>query len=462
MHAVENDQSGINRHSMRILQVNTSDSGGGAEDSAWQLFTEYRKLGHSSRLAVGYKRTQDKDVFLIPNQHASPLPARPLWLAESLLHAQLGRLRGTNRLSAWLRRLASPHAIAQIERGIENFNFPGTWRLLDMLPQQPDILHCHNLHGEYFDLSALPYLSAQVPTILYLHDAWLLSGHCAHSMQCERWRTGCGECPDLTIYPAVKQDATAYNWQRKHMVYAQSRLYITAPSAWLLNKAQDSMLNNGLMYRVIPNGIDVNMFSPGSQTDARKQLELPSDAFIILFTAHNMFKDLGTMKDALRKVTTTQRPLLFICLGKSAPTEQLGSGVIEYKGIVRDRQKVADYYRASDLYIHAAKDEAFGKTVTEAMATSLPVVASATGGIAEQIIHEETGFLSAPNNADEMAQYIQQLIDDTSLRQRLGVKGRERAEALYSLSAQVNAFLSWYQEIREDWVSRLAKNTLSS
>ena len=36
-------------------------------------------------------------------------------------------------------------------------------------------------------------------------DAWLLSGHCAHSFDCERWRTGCGECPDLGIEPAIRR-----------------------------------------------------------------------------------------------------------------------------------------------------------------------------------------------------------------------------------------------------------------
>ena len=32
-----------------------------------------------------------------------------------------------------------------------------------------------------------------------MHDAWLVSGHCAHSLDCDRWRTGCGRCPDLTL-----------------------------------------------------------------------------------------------------------------------------------------------------------------------------------------------------------------------------------------------------------------------
>ena len=72
--------------------------------------------------------------------------------------------------------------------GFENFNYPGTWKLLNLPPKPPTIVHCHNLHGFYFDLRFLPRLSQQIPVILNLRDTWLLTGHCAHFMDCERWK----------------------------------------------------------------------------------------------------------------------------------------------------------------------------------------------------------------------------------------------------------------------------------
>src|SRR5207248_4324578 len=137
--------------------------------------------------------------------------------------------------------------------GREDFHFPGTRRLLTLTAERPDVVHAHNLHGGYFDLRALPSLSAQVPLILTLHDAWMLSGHCAHSFDCERWRTGCGHCPDLTIFPAIERDATAYNWRRKRSIYSKSKLYISAPSRWLMQRVEDSTLQLGAKEcRVIP------------------------------------------------------------------------------------------------------------------------------------------------------------------------------------------------------------------
>ncbi len=76
-----------------------------------------------------------------------------------------------------------------------------------VLDTPAQIVQCHNLHGGYFDLRALQWLSARVPTLLTLHDMWTLTGHCAHALGCDRWRTGCGRCPDLKLDPAIRADA---------------------------------------------------------------------------------------------------------------------------------------------------------------------------------------------------------------------------------------------------------------
>src|SRR5207249_2562667 len=130
--------------------------------------------------------------------------------------------------------LADPAARIDYHLGREDFRFPGTRELLSLTPEPPDVFHAHNLHGGYFDLRLLPALSRRSPFVLTLHDAWLLSGHCAHSLDCERWLGGCGACPDLSLYPAVKRDATAQNWQQKRRIYADARLHVATPSRWLM------------------------------------------------------------------------------------------------------------------------------------------------------------------------------------------------------------------------------------
>ncbi len=112
-------------------------------------------------------------------------------------------------MARFFQSMAEPARVLDRRRGVEDFRFPAAWRLAELAPRRPQIVHAHNLHGNYFDLRALPALCQAAPLVLTLHDAWLLAGHCAHSMGCERWRTGCGNCPDLGVYPAVRRDATA-------------------------------------------------------------------------------------------------------------------------------------------------------------------------------------------------------------------------------------------------------------
>jgi glycosyltransferase involved in cell wall biosynthesis len=441
---------------MRILQVSTADSRGGAEKVAWNLFEAYRARGHESWLAVGEKQGRDAHVFVVPNEAARSPWSRfftgwrdRLYRAEGgpRLKTALGRITGG---------LADPGRRFDYYMGIEDFRFPGTARLLSLFGVRPDILHGHNLHGGYFDLRALPELSQALPVLLTLHDAWMLSGHCAHSFDCERWLTGCGSCPDLSIYPSIRRDATAYNWQRKAGIYARSRLYIATPSRWLMDKVERSMLAEGMVEgRVVPNGVDLELFSPGDQKRARALLDLSQDAHLLVATGVQMqssqWKDYSTLRAAIRLAAESLPGGKIRCLvlGEEAPPEQLEGAVIEFVPFTVDPEMMARYYQAADAYLHPARADTFPSGVLEAMACGIPVLATAVGGIPEQLEEGCTGFLTAPGDAPALAERILQICSDPEMRQRMGSQARDRARRLYGLDRQVGEYLNWYTELLE-------------
>ena len=436
---------------LRILQVSTRDISGGAEGSAWNLFNAYRQRGFGSWLAVGSKVSNDNDVLVVQNERY-----RPAWTRMCRRFQALGAgspLAPLTQLLGKLAWLGEPRRLAERYLGIEDFHYPGSVRLLGLPPRRPTIVHCHNLHGNYFDLRALPWLSRQVPVVVNLRDAWLLSGHCAHSLGCDRWKTECGNCPSLSTYPSITRDATAYNWRRKRDIYARSHLYVTTTSRWLMDQVNASMLK-GIKYRVIPNAINLNVFCPGDRMAARNSLNLPLNARIVLLIAHNMFKDLATMEAALALIRTPVKAedLIFVCLGRNGEDRPLGQGYIRYLGIERDPRRMALFYQASDLYIHAAKAEAFGKAIIEAMACGTPVVATAVGGIPEQIDDDKTGFLADHSDAKHMGELVQRLLGDDELRERVSQAAISYARQQFDLSRQVDAFLDWYADVQEDWL----------
>lgn len=439
---------------MKILQVCTHDIGGGAEKVALELCRSYRSFGHESWLAVGYKKTTEKYIFEIPILPSSTGTfARWIWSLRASLDPFVGRVRGIGRLRDLLEAFARPRGALNRWNGEEDFDFPSSKNILSLTPQRPDIVHLHNLHGYYFDLRFLSELSQRIPVVITLHDEWLYTGHCAYTFGCERWQIGCGQCPDLTIYPSLKRDGTAWNWRRKQDIYSNSRLYIAAPSQWLINNLEKSMITV-LEKRAIPYGVDLSIFHPIPAEDARLQLGLSPDAFILLFVANrgknNPYKDYSTIEKAIMSLETQglKRNIEVIVLGgSSASQEKLGNVKVHSVGFQREPNIVAKYYQACDIYLHAARSENFPNTILEALACGKPVIATSVGGIPEQINHNETGFLIPPGDYKAMAARISQLLMDEDLRSVMSNQASDAAIHKYNQVNQVTTYLNWYEEI---------------
>lgn len=443
-------------HPLHILQLSASDRMGGAEKIAMTLFNGYRAQGHRSWLAVGQKTTTDPDIFLLDNDR-SRSPWSRLCSAAARSLNPINRVKGIKRLQLLLRdTLGQPTRTARRNRGEEDFDFPATADLLNLPPQRPHLLHCHNLHSPtgYFDLRALPHLSKQLPVVLTLHDAWLLSGHCAHSFECDRWKTGCGQCPDLSIYPSIPRDATAFNWSRKKSLFEQSRLFITTPSQWLMDRVQQSILAPAIAdAKVIHNGIDLDIFHPADPRAARAALNLPLDARILLFAANhirsNPFRDFATMQEALRRVAHNWQgpPLLFVALGEDLPEEKIASATLRFVPFQKDERAVARYYQAADLYVHGTRADTFPTTVLEALACGKPVVASRVGGIPEQVNENQTGHLVPIGDPAAMASALLSLLTNDPKRQSMSDAAAQTAKDRFNRTRQIDQTLAWYQAV---------------
>lgn len=438
---------------VNILLVNSSDLGGGAERIARACLDGYRTRGHGAWLAVGHQMSSDDGVYRIGARQASPVRHGTLGPDEGQKTPSQILANGARAPSSLARRAARKLAS---KLGHEDFSFPETRSLLESAPANIDIVHCHNLHGGYFDLRFLEKLSWQVPVVLTMHDAWLLSGHCAHSMGCGRWRTGCGDCPDLTIYPGIEADGTRFNWRRKAGIFRQSRLFVSCPCNWLADMVEESMMAPGLaMQRTIENGVDLRAFRGGTRAQARRQLGLPAERCIVLTSGrsfrNNPFKDFATLRSSLRELGERNLgvPVTSIVLGDDGETERWGDVELCFAPYSKERDLVSAYLRACDIYVHPAKAETYPLAVIEAAAASRPVIASRVGGIPEQLIHGLTGLLVAPQDSTALSEALRQLILDVDVRERMGIAGLDMANRRFDENIMVDDYLNWFGEILE-------------
>jgi glycosyltransferase involved in cell wall biosynthesis len=436
---------------LKILLANTLDKEGGAEQVVWSLLQGYQQRGHEAWLAVGIKKNPHPNVLLMNNTKTGNLWSRFWWAVQERSRGLCGGMgRWGEKTRRALALMAIPQGILETLWGYENSHFPGTYSLLDLPPQRPDILHCHSLQRGYFELEALPSLSRQVPTVLTVHDAWLLSGHCTHPFACERWRTGCGQCPDLTIPPALLRDGTAQNWQRKRTIFEQSRLYVAAGSEWLMGKIRASMLSY-VDARVIYPGIDLEIFRPGDRLQARAELGLPQDARILLFVAHrarrNPLKHYALLEQMIARVRerVAGEVILVIVGDPVSDTLHIENGVW-IAPPVKTPLQIASYYRAADIYVHAAHVETFGLTMVEAMASGIPVVATRTAAIPEVVNDGETGFLATPRDVEDMTSRVVELLKNPEQRHAMGLRALQ-ASKRFDVNRTVEAYLDWYREI---------------
>ena len=399
---------------LSVLHISESDAAGGAARAAYKIHNGLNGLGHRSRMLVGRKTTADDEVRKLKRNLA--------WRAADRVSGSV--------LDAFSLQYAF---------------YPSSFGLaVDPWFRSADVVQLHNLHGSYFSFTALPLLSRRRPVVWLLHDQWAMTGHVAYSLDCERWKHGCGSCPYLEEYPRLRRDTTAILWRMKRAVYARSRLQIVVPSRWLLDLVLASPLLERFPARHIPNGIDTTIFSPGSKHEARERLGLPLDRKLVFFAAadlHERRKGLHLLVQALQRL---EDPPLLLLAGAGATPEGVESRVL---GAVSDELVLRDAYRAADVFAVPTVADVLAQTAQESIACGTPCVSFDKGGVTEVVRHLETGYQAKLGSVDSLAEGLATLLADDELIAKLSARCREVATREYGVDLQVSRYVELYDEV---------------
>ena len=221
---------------MKVLQINSVCGVGSTGRIAADIHRVLKQNGHESKIAYGRgeaKGVSSDDTIKIGTDRD--------------IYAHVIQSRLTDRTGFY-----SKSATKKLIRSIEEYN--------------PDVIHLHNIHGYYINIKLLfDYLKkAGKPVVWTLHDCWAFTGHCAYFdyCGCEKWKTGCEKCPQLSQYPKSFADSSKRNYLDKKQIFnGINNMTIVTPSKWLEKLVKQSYLGN-YNTQVIYNGIDLTVFKP--------------------------------------------------------------------------------------------------------------------------------------------------------------------------------------------------------
>lgn len=248
----------------------------------------------------------------------------------------------------------------------------------------PDVIHLHNLHGYYINIEVLfDYLRTCGKRIIWtLHDCWAFTGHSAYcdSVDCERWKTGCYDCPLLKDYPVSYSDRSKSNWnkKRKYMTGVPDMTLVT-PSEWLARLTGESFLKE-YPVKVINNGIDTSQFYP-LESDIKNKLGISNKK--MLLGVATTWSDMKGWQDYLKLADKLDDRYRIVLLGLTKKQiESLPQNIIGIERTNNIRELVM-MYSAADVLLNLSYCESYGMTNIEAQQCGTPVITYATGGCVE-------------------------------------------------------------------------------
>ncbi len=302
-----------------------------------------------------------------------------------LFHMAMGRLTGKNGLY-------SKRDTKKLIKRLEKF--------------KPDVINLHIMHNWNINLPMLfDYIKKNdIKVVWTFHDCWAFTGQCPHFIMagCDKWKTGCYECPQYKLYPMAYVDKTEKMYKlKKEWFTGVNNMTIVTPSKWLANLAKESFLKE-YEVKVINNGIDLNTFKP-TKSSFREKYGLENNK-IVLGVAFGWGKRKGLdVFCELAKRLPEDYQIVLVGTDDNIDKE-LPENIISIHRTA-NQVELAEIYSSSDVFVNPTREDTFPTVNMEALACGTPIVTFKTGGSPE-ILDESCGSVVDVDDVDTMEKEI--------------------------------------------------------
>ena len=397
---------------MKALLVSHSDGGGGAGRAAHRLLRSLRSDGVEATLAGDSLSSHDPDVIPL----GGPFDRR-VRLGIEQLADKIVRPRDARNFSAAASGALTPRLVRKTGASVVNVHWTG-----------------------YGAASIAQMGRLNTPAVWTLHDMWTLGG---------------GE---HYYDPGDERANGSWVIDRKERHWRQPRLLIT-PSTWLREQAAKSPIVSHWPIRVIPNPLDLTIFTPRDSSAAKLSLGLNPRIPVVLFALTNDLSDqrkgADLLVEALHKLhtrwpTTQPQPHVATLGHERAPMSWTGLPFdTHWLGRTFDDEHIVLSYAAADVIVVPSRMDNLPQVATEAAACGRPVVAFDIGGLSDAVEDRRSGYLARPENPEDLANGLLWVLSTPDKALQLADQARQKAEREWSFSRISGLYQEAFLEVIE-------------
>ncbi|HKM01644.1 MAG TPA: glycosyltransferase [Sedimentibacter sp.] len=319
--------------------------------------------------------------------------------------------------------------------------------LNNKLIKEADIIHMHWINGGFISIGILKkILKLNKPIVWTFHDSWPMTGGCHVRYGCNNFEEECGNCRMLASNK--KKDFSYRILKRKKSIENLDRIFLIAPSTWMLSNIKKSSLFSKNKCACIPNTLDVNIYkSYDNKTE---------DKFVVLFGAMDamsvpykgfsyLLKSLEILTEAYPDMKNKMELHVF---GSNKIGEEISNRyTCKCWGVIKDEIELAQIYSQANVYVLPSLDDNLPGTVMESLACETPVVAFKTGGIPDMVEHKKNGYLAEYKNEKDLADGIAWVYENNNMSKDMGKRGRYKVVCEYSNLVIAKKHIEVYKRI---------------
>lgn len=395
----------------KILQINTVYGTGSTGRIVKDIGQLIEKNNMESYIAYGYGKSSEKNTIKIGTT------------LEYYIHNILSRITGRQG----------------------RFSYLATKRFLKKVDKiKPDIIHLHNIHGNYINYPLLfKYIKKnQIPTIWTLHDCWSYTGKCVYYdyAQCNKWKEKCKNCKQLREYPiSYFFDPSEKEYKKKKNIFMSvANMHIVTPSKWLAKEVKESYLGKNHI-QVIPNGIDLNQFKK-IDSDFRERYNLEKK-FIVLGVASEWSRRKGANTFIeLSKLLDESYKIVMVGLTEKQKKD-FPSNIIKISK-TNSIKELAEIYSCADVFVNPTLEDNFPTTNLEALACGTPIVTYNTGGSIEAV-NNNCGIIVEKEKISELVKAIKNVRKSNMFDSKICINESKK----YDKWKNFEKYITLYEEI---------------